>query len=64
MRPVDDETLNQLDAVRQQLDRIELQNAEILAFRDLVLETAGPFLTGGRSKVWLAMLAKTRGPRT
>ena len=64
MRPVDDEVLNQLDELRTQLDRIECQNTEILAFRDLVLETAGPFLAGGKSKVWLALLAKSKGGRT
>lgn len=53
-----------LDSVMAQLDRIELQNAEILAFRDFILETAGPFLTGGKSKVWLALLAKSKGGRT
>lgn len=47
-----------------QLDRIETKLDEMLAFRDLILETVGPFLTGGRSKVWLALLAKTKGGRT
>lgn len=49
-------------AARQaQLDRIETKLDEMLAFRDLILETVGPFLTGGKSKVWLALLAKTKG---
>lgn len=57
--------LSAVNATRVQLDRIEQQNTEILAFRDLILETAGPFLTGGKSKVWLALLAKSKGaPRT
>lgn len=48
-----------------QLDRIETKLDEVLAFRDLILETAGPFLSGGKSKVWLALLAKSKGaPRT
>lgn len=47
--------------VQTQLDRIELKLDEVLAFRDLILETAGPFLKGGKSSVWLAMLAKTKG---
>ena len=48
-----------------QLDRIEAKLDAMLAFRDLLLETAGPFLTGGKSKVWLALLAKSKGaPRT
>ena len=55
--------LSAVNAMRVQLDRIETQNAEILAFRDLILETAGPFMTGGKSKVWLALLAKTKGSR-
>ena len=44
-----------------QLDRIETKLDEVLAFRDLIMETAAPFLTGGKSKVWLALLAKSRG---
>lgn len=56
--------LSAVNAMRIQLDRIELQNTEVLAFRDLILETAGPFLTGGKSKVWLALLAKSKGGRT
>ena len=57
--------LSAVNAMRVQLERIELQNAEVLAFRDLILETAGPFLTGGKSKVWLALLAKSKGaPKT
>lgn len=57
--------LARINQVCVQLDRIELQNAEVLAFRDLILETAGPFLSGGKSKVWLALLAKSKGaPRT
>ncbi len=59
-----EKTERSLDSIMAQLDRIELQNAEILAFRDLILETAGPFLTGGKSKVWLALLAKSKGGRT
>lgn len=59
-----EKTERQLDSIMAQLDRIELQNAEILAFRDLLLETAGPFLKGGKSSVWLAMLAKSRGRGT
>ena len=47
-----------------QLDRIEIKLDEMLAFRDLILETAGPFLTGGKSKVWLALLAKSKGGRS
>jgi len=48
-----------------QLDRIETKLDEVLSFRDLILETAGPFLTGGKSKVWLALLAKSKGaPKT
>lgn len=48
-----------------QLDRIETKLDEVLAFRDLILETASPFLSGGKSKVWLALLAKSKGaPRT
>ena len=54
-----------LSEVRAQLDRIELQNVQILQFCQTVLETAGPFLTGGKSKVWLALLAKSKGaPKT
>ena len=54
-----------VNAMNVRLDRIELQNAEILTFRDLIMETAAPFLTGGKSKVWLALLAKSKGaPRT
>jgi hypothetical protein len=45
-----------------QLDRIEGKLDEMLAFRDLILTTAGPLLSGGRSKVWLALLAKSRKP--
>ena len=56
--------LARMNQVAVQLDRIEHQNAEILAFRDLLLETAGPFLKGGKSSVWLAMLAKSRGRGT
>lgn len=57
--------LARMNQLHVQLDRIELQNAEVLAFRDLILETAGPFLSGGKSKVWLALLAKSKGaPRT
>lgn len=46
------------------LRSIETKLDEVLQFRDLLLETAGPFLTGGRSKVWLALLAKSKGGRT
>lgn len=57
--------IDTLDSMRQsQLDRIETKLDEVLAFRDLILETAGPFLAGGKSKIWLALLAKSKGPRT
>lgn len=46
------------------LRSIETKLDEVLQFRDLLLETAGPFLTGGKSKVWLALLAKSKGGRT
>lgn len=46
------------------LRSIESKLDEVLVFRDLLLETAGPFLTGGKSKVWLALLAKSKGGRT
>lgn len=59
-----EKTERQLDSIMAQLDRIELQNAEILAFRDLLMETAAPFLKGGKSSVWLAMLAKSKGRST
>ncbi len=42
----------------EQLDRIEAKLDEVLAFRDLIMETVGPFLTGSKSKVWMALLAK------
>lgn len=47
--------------IQAQMERIETKLDEMLAFRDLILETAGPFLTGGKSKVWLALLAKSKG---
>lgn len=53
--------LSRLNQIAVQLDRVELQNTEILAFRDLILESVGPFLTGGKSKMWLALLAKSKG---
>lgn len=53
-----------LRAREAQLDRIEFKLDELLQFRDLLLEAAGPFLTGGKSKVWLALLAKTKNGRT
>jgi hypothetical protein len=51
-------------AREEQLTRIETKLDEMLLFRDLLLETASPFLTGGKSKVWLALLAKSKGGRT
>ena len=62
-----DERVEDARAVRArqaQLDRIETKLDEVLVFRDLLLETAGPFLKGGKSSVWLAMLAKSRGRGT
>ncbi len=47
--------------LKAQLDRIETKLDEVLTFRDLILTTAAPFLTGGKSKIWLALLAKGKG---
>lgn len=55
--------LNQ-QGLQARLDRIETKLDEVLAFRDLILETAGPFLSGGKGKVWMALLAKSKGARS
>lgn len=49
------------DPHQAKLDRIEAKLDEVLTFRDLIMETAGPFLTGGKSKIWMALLAKRQG---
>lgn len=64
VRETDERIRRSAEAHQAQLDRIETKLDEVLAFRDLILETAGPFLTGGKSKVWLALLAKSKGGRT
>lgn len=47
-------------AHQNQMDRLELKLDELLAFRDVVLTTAAPLLSG-KTKTWLALLAKTKG---
>lgn len=49
-----------LDTFRAQMDRIELKLDEVLAFRDAVMTAAAPFMTG-KNKMWLALLAKSKG---
>ncbi len=53
--------ISAVNAMQVQLDRIEAKQDEFLAFRDLILTTTAPFLTGGKSKIWLALLAKGKG---
>lgn len=60
MRPVDDEVLNELSALREQVARMENKLDEVLAFTAATTEAVAPFLSGKGAK-WLALVAKTKG---
>jgi hypothetical protein len=49
-----------MDATTEQLDRIEAKLDEMLAFRDFIMATTAPFLSGKGAK-YLALFAKAKG---
>lgn len=50
----------QLAALAESVEQLHEKVDRVLAFCDLVARTAAP-LMGGKGKIWMAMLAKTRG---
>ena len=47
--------------LQAQLDRIEMKLDEMLLFRDTLMQMAAPFMNGNKGRVWMAMLAKSKG---
>lgn len=55
--------MDDYQSIKEQIDRIEHKLDQVIEFNALVAEAAAPFLTGKGGK-WLALIAKTKGPRT